>query len=68
MAKKELGKTLVAFEFIEEQVLDLVLMEKLIPLVKQYYGKNCEFCVLLETLGSNHNYDQEKMSMFLEKQ
>ena len=84
LAKQELGETLAAFEFLDQRVLDIVSMEKCIPLVKRRSGgdgdgdgddddddddqSNYQFCVLLvKTLGSNNDHDQEKMSSFSEK-
>ena len=72
LAKKELGETLAAFEFLDQQVLDIVATDKLIPLVKCENNdggdpRNYQFCVLVETLGANNEHDKEKMSSFLEK-
>jgi len=65
LAKEELGEVLAAFEFMDEQVLDQVASEKIIPLKDG--NKNHKFCVLVETQGSNEEHDMAKLESFLEQ-
>lgn len=65
-----LGETLAAVELMDRVVLDLVGEKMDIPirmvndLAKE---ENYEFCILVETLGSNADHDDEKMELFLER-
>ena len=63
-AKEELGEVLAAFEFMDKQVLDQVATEKTIPLTTG--NENYDFCVLVETQGSNAEHDTAKLELFLE--
>jgi len=65
-AKDELGEVLSAFEFMDEEVLNIVATEKTIPLTRGD-GKNYRFCVLVETQGTNNAHDNEKIESFLQK-
>jgi len=62
LAKSELGETLAAFEMMDKAVLKLVAAEKDIPVSVE----DCSYYVLVETQGSNHSHDEEKMETFLE--
>jgi len=64
-AKEELGEVLAAFEFMDKQVLDQVATEKTIPL--KIRNENYNFCVLVETQGSNREHDTAKLESFLEQ-
>ncbi|XP_041018111.1 D-2-hydroxyglutarate dehydrogenase, mitochondrial [Juglans microcarpa x Juglans regia] len=63
-AKRRLGEVLSAFEFLDNQSLDLVLnhlegvRNPLPPSVHNFY-------VLIETTGSDESYDKEKLEAFL---
>lgn len=57
---------MAAFEFMDKEVLDQVATELPIPL-KNEFGGNYRFCVLVETKGSNDEHDTSKLEMFLEK-
>eukprot|EP00979_Chaetoceros_neogracilis_P001609 scaffold279_cov246-Chaetoceros_neogracile.AAC.2 len=65
LAKEKLGEVLAAFEFMDKQVLDQVASEKTIPLTDG--KKNHNFCILVETLGSDREHDMEKLESFLEQ-
>lgn len=71
LAKEELGEILAAFEFMDREVLEQVQDKKTIPLSKIDEGTgevtNYQFCLLVETQGSNHEHDIAKMESFLEK-
>ncbi|KAG2696305.1 hypothetical protein I3760_07G053500 [Carya illinoinensis] len=63
-AKRRLGEVLSAFEFLDNQSLDLVLnhlegvRNPLPPSMHNFY-------VLIETTGSDESYDKEKLEAFL---
>ncbi|XP_062145163.1 D-2-hydroxyglutarate dehydrogenase, mitochondrial [Alnus glutinosa] len=63
-AKRRLGEILSAFEFLDNESLDLVLnhlegvRNPLPPSMHNFY-------VLIETTGSNESYDKEKLEAFL---
>lgn len=63
-AKKDLGEILSAFEFLDNQCLEIVckVHDKPSPLEEK-----SPFYVLIETHGSNEVHDKEKLNMFLEK-
>eukprot|EP00557_Chaetoceros_sp_GSL56_P012864 CAMPEP_0176483390 /NCGR_PEP_ID=MMETSP0200_2-20121128/3892_1 /TAXON_ID=947934 /ORGANISM="Chaetoceros sp., Strain GSL56" /LENGTH=303 /DNA_ID=CAMNT_0017879787 /DNA_START=726 /DNA_END=1640 /DNA_ORIENTATION=+ len=64
-AKEELGEILAAFEFMDEQILDHVGNKKKIPMKR--VDRNYQFCILVETQGSNGEHDLAKLESFLEK-
>ena len=73
LAKKELGETLGAFEFMDKEVLDILSKEKRIPIQRSQQGNsngsdtNYRFCILVETLCADDEHDKEKMTAFLEE-
>ncbi|KAF8410542.1 hypothetical protein HHK36_003073 [Tetracentron sinense] len=63
-AKRKLGEVLSAFEFLDNQSMDMVLthLEGVRnPLPPSTY----DFYVLIETMGSDESYDREKLEAFL---
>ncbi|OVA06188.1 FAD-linked oxidase [Macleaya cordata] len=63
-AKRKLGEVLSAFEFLDNQSMDMVLthLEGVRnPLPPSMYN----FYVLIETTGSDESYDKEKLEAFL---
>ena len=65
LAKEELGECLAAFEFMDQAALELVRKEHRIPVMDD--DGLYPFYVLVETQGSNHEHDVDKMTSFLEK-
>lgn len=68
VAKQQLSEILAAFEFMDGQVLELVVQQQQqqpskssFPLQEIY-----PYCILVETHGSNESHDQAKMETFVE--
>lgn len=66
LAKNMLGEVLAAFEYMDEEVLNLVSTEKGIP-VQADSTTNYPYCILVETHGSNQEHDMSKMESFLDE-
>ncbi|XP_031260778.1 D-2-hydroxyglutarate dehydrogenase, mitochondrial isoform X1 [Pistacia vera] len=63
-AKSKLGEILSAFEFLDNQAMDLVL-NHLEGARNPLHSSMHNFYVLIETTGSNESYDREKIEAFL---
>jgi len=72
LAKQELGETLSACELMDHNVLEFVeeslrSRNRRIPIQDDEDEGDCRFSMLVETLGSNKDHDEQKMDSFLEK-
>lgn len=65
LAKAELGEILAAFEFMDQNALEL--SESTIPFEKPNGINNYPYCILIETQGSNMEHDSSKLLKFLEQ-
>lgn len=65
LAKAQLGEILAAFEFMDQNALDL--SESSIPFGKPNDSNNYPFCILIETQGSSMEHDSSKLVNFLEQ-
>ncbi|KAL9464558.1 hypothetical protein AB3S75_002211 [Citrus x aurantiifolia] len=63
-AKRKLGEILSAFEFLDNQSMDLVLTY-LEGVRNPFSSSMHNFYVLIETTGSEESYDREKLEAFL---
>jgi len=63
LAKTQLGEIISAYEFIDKDAFNVIL--KHTPRTTNPFDKSHEFYVLVETSGSNHEHDAEKMEAFL---
>ncbi|XP_057952890.1 D-2-hydroxyglutarate dehydrogenase, mitochondrial isoform X2 [Malania oleifera] len=63
-AKRKLGEVLSAFEFLDDQSLDMVLCH-LEGVRNPLPSSMHNFYVLIETTGSDETYDREKLEAFL---
>ncbi|XVE82548.1 hypothetical protein DITRI_Ditri16bG0014100 [Diplodiscus trichospermus] len=63
-AKRKLGEILSAFEFLDNQAVDLVL-HHLDGVRNPLPASMHNFYVLIETTGSDESYDREKLEAFL---
>jgi len=62
-AKSCLSEILSAVEFWDNSSMDLVVEQKVVP--KNPLGQEFPFYMLIETSGSNHEHDMEKIEGFL---
>jgi len=65
LAKAQLGEILAAFEFMDQNALDL--SESSVPFGRPNGNKNYPFCILIETQGSNMEHDSSKLLKFLDQ-
>jgi FAD/FMN-containing dehydrogenase len=72
LARKELGETLAAFEFMDDSVTELVASNQTIlsnaaAMIPKQESSFFPYYILVETHGTNPQHDEEKMQSFLEK-